>query len=108
MSQRSELDALFGVTKHVVAPTKLAGRKGRKSTLAEYVSRRFKIRWTYKGKRYVARVRPDGKIRFQGKLFTSPSFAATAITHRPMNGWMTWSYERAPGDWVPLDELRKR
>jgi len=30
-----------------------------------------------------------------------------AITGRAMNGWTCWTYERAPGDWVKLDELRK-
>lgn len=30
-----------------------------------------------------------------------------AVTKREMNGWQTWTYERAPGDWVLLKELRK-
>ena len=41
------------------------------------------------------------------KVFNSPSVAAMAITKRAMNGWKVWCFERAPGDWVLLDELRK-
>lgn len=52
--------------------------------------------------------RAQGQIGLQGKIFTSPSIAARAVTKREMNGWVTWQYERAPGDWVILDELRKK
>lgn len=42
-------------------------------------------------------------------MFNSPSLAAYAAIgrKRPMNGWTFWTYERAPGDRVPLNELRK-
>jgi hypothetical protein len=33
--------------------------------------------------------------------------AATACKRQTCNGWTFWKYERAPGDWVPLDNLRK-
>jgi type I restriction enzyme R subunit len=41
--------------------------------------------------------------------FNSPSLAGRAAIggKRAVNGWLFWSYERAPGDWVRLDELRK-
>ena len=32
---------------------------------------------------------------------------AASITKYPVNGWWFWKYERAPGDWVRLLELRK-
>jgi predicted GIY-YIG superfamily endonuclease len=93
-------------------------RIGRKLILATFVDRRFHIRFRYKGKLYIAYVRGDGSITFakesaeasrlQGKIFTSPSSAARAVTKREMNGWTVWTYERAPGDWVILDELRKK
>ena len=55
-----------------------------------------------------ATVRRDGTIRYAGKLYTSPSLAGTtACKHRTCNGWTFWQYERAPGDWAPLDQLRK-
>jgi hypothetical protein len=82
-------------------------REGRQPTLARYADRRHRIRFSYKGKRYSGQIRPDGKIRFLGKLFNSPSLAATEVTKRPMNGWTAWSYERVPDDWILLNELGK-
>lgn len=81
---------------------------GRKPVLAPYVKDKFEIRFWYKDKLYKAAVRKDGTILYQGKSFNSPSMAARAITERAMNGWLTWRYERAPGDWVILDVLRKK
>ena len=52
-------------------------------------------------------IRPDGKIRFKGKVFNSPSLAASAVTKRAMNGWWCWRYEAAPGQWERLDRLRR-
>jgi len=94
-----------------------SSKEGRTPTLARYIKKRLHIRMDYKGKRYVAHVRKEGSITFaaesaeadrlQGKVFTSPSLAAQAVAKRNMNGWTWWRYERAPGDWVLLDELRK-
>ena len=85
--------------------------------MASFVDRRLHIRFRHKGKLYIAHIRRNGLITFakesaeanrlQGKVFLSPSRAAKAVTKREMNGWAVWTYERAPGDWVPLDELRK-
>lgn len=98
-------------------PVPKTGRQGRIPALAPFVHRRFHIRLRYKGKLYIAHVRRDGTIRFagdsaeadrlQGQVFNAPSAAASAVTKRSMNGWTAWEYERAPGDWVPLNELRK-
>jgi len=96
-----------------------APEKGRTPVLAKYIKKmkRFHIRMNYMGKRYIAHVRRDGTItfaadraeakRFRGKIFTSPSLAAEEVRKRNSNGWLWWRYERAPGDWVLLDELRK-
>lgn len=91
--------------------------KHRKATLAPFIKNRTKIRMKFKGKLYVAYVRRDGTITFgaesaeadrlQGRVHYSPSLAAAAISGRGMNGWTWWTFERAPGDWVKLDELRK-
>lgn len=36
------------------------------------------------------------------------SLAGQAVAKRPgCNGWVFWRYERAPGDWVKLREIRK-
>jgi hypothetical protein len=81
---------------------------GRTPVLAEYVTRPLRLRATHKGKTIMAGVRRDGTVVLRGKRFTSPSLAAACAVRRPTcNGWTFWQYERAPGDWVLLDELRK-
>ena len=81
---------------------------GRKAVLAEYISGPMVLRSKHKGKIVMARVRRDGKVRFAGKVYTSPSVAgAAACKRRTCNGWTFWQYERAPGDWVKIDALRK-
>ncbi len=79
---------------------------GRKAVLARYVKKRMKLRLENRGKTYWALVRKDGRIKVGKKLFTSPSLAGKAVLGRAVSGWTEWSYERAPGDWVLLDELR--
>ena len=49
----------------------------------------------------------EGSIKFQGQIFMSPSGAGVAARGHSTDGWSFWHYERAPGDWVPLKELRK-
>lgn len=80
-----------------------------KAVLAAYVSRPLSLRARYKGKILKARVLRNGVISFAGKRYQSPSMAArAALPHRrAVNGWHFWTYERAPGDWVRLKELRK-
>lgn len=82
---------------------------GRRPVLANYATRPSRLRGRFQGKLLRATVRPDGSIRFGGETFTSPSWAARAATgrRRAVNGWAFWTYERAPGDWVKLDELRR-
>jgi hypothetical protein len=65
-----------------------------------------RIRGKYKGQFIRARLRPNRRVRMKRKLYDSPSAAARAITGRRTNGWSFWYYERGPGDWVPIDELR--
>ncbi len=75
--------------------------------LARYVSKPLPLRARFKGKVHRARVRADGFIRFKGELYRSPSAAGRAIVHRNNDGWSFWEYQRAPGDWVRLKELRR-
>jgi hypothetical protein len=105
--QRSELDSLVGRTV-VEEPvgTQESGKR-RKPVLAKFVDRPTELRATLKGRSFKARVRRDGFIRFKGKLYRSPSHAGQAACKRSCNGWWFWKYERAPGDWVRLKELRK-
>jgi hypothetical protein len=106
---RSELGELLGKKPTVASPKASAGRfPGRKPALAEYISAPVKLRARFKGHMITARVRRDGVVRFHGKAFSSPSLAAAlACGRRTCNGWTFWQFERAPGDWVPLDKLRK-
>jgi hypothetical protein len=76
--------------------------------LAKYISGPLKLKAQFKGRIVKARVRRDGKVRFAGKTYTSPSVAAAlACKRKTCNGWKFWRYERAPGDWVSLDTLRR-
>ncbi len=76
-------------------------------TLARFIDRPVELRATLKGKLFKARVHRDGLIKYAGKLYRSPSLAGGAACKRSCNGWWFWKYERAPGDWVRLDELRR-
>ena len=80
---------------------------GRMPPLLPYVKKVFNLRGRLKGKTFNASVKDDGTIRLQGRIYQSPSSAGEAICKRACNGWAFWKYERAPGDWVRLDELRK-
>jgi hypothetical protein len=83
-------------------------RKRGEPTLARFIDRAISLRRMYKGKMCRAHVRKDGRVRVGPHVYTSPSHAATAIVGRPVNGWWFWTYQRAPGQWVKLQELRRR
>ena len=104
--QRRELDDLFSRYEDSVT---FEG-KGRRAALASLVTGKLPIRMKYKRKTFRATVRPDGKIRFKGRKFTSPSVAAYHVSRsgHAMNGWFLWKYERSPGEWVYLDKLRRK
>lgn len=119
----SELEDIFGERSYLRSKRlkqrvkDIEKTKGKSPTLAPFINKRFHIRLRYKGKLYIAHVRKNGSISFaaesaeakklEGKVYNSPSLATKAIAGRAMNGWTAWTYERAPGDWVVLDELRK-
>ncbi len=87
---------------------KSADKEERKPILAKYKLFNRNLRADYKEMVLMAKVRQDGSIRYRGKTFNSPSVAAAvACKRRSCNGWTLWKYERAPGDWVLLDTLRK-
>jgi len=106
---RKEIKSIFGQSERD------AGEKeetnvivGRQPILGPYVTKRFEIRFRFKGKLYRATVRKDGAIFYKGIVYNSPSLAARAIIGHAANGWTIWTYERSPGDWITLDFLRKK
>lgn len=107
---REQLAELLGrVLRRGTLRRKLRRTPGRMPVLARYTTTSFKLKARYKGKTIRAAVRRDGRIRCNGSLYTSPSQAAArACGLKARDGWHFWIYERAPGDWVLLDQLRRR
>jgi hypothetical protein len=104
---KKETDRLFGFERDIEV-VESYDKKGRTPILYPYRLKVKVLRTTFKGKKLRARVLRDGRIRFNGEIFTSPSLAAAKACGRPSsNGWDFWKYERAPGDWVFLNKLKK-
>ncbi len=64
------------------------------------------IRAIHRNRTYRAVLKRNWQIRWNKKVFNSPSAAGYAVRKQAVNGWFFWQYERSPGDWVPLNELR--
>ncbi len=82
--------------------------KNKGIVLAKSLTKGLKLRFWYKDKIYRAYLKKNRTIRYKNRVYTSPSSAAYKITHHGVDGWFAWKYERAPGDWVYIDELRKK
>jgi len=111
-AQIRQMDDLFGDERRsLVKPrgARTGQDQDREKTLAltRFAKRSFEIRTRRKGKQVKARVLKGGAIRLRGKRYNSPSLAAKAVFGNARNGWRIWLFERAPGDWVPIDTLRK-
>jgi hypothetical protein len=109
LQYRQELAQLLG--REVLVVERNGGTRskstGRVPILSEYLTIPTRLRAVHRGRSFKAHVRRDGSIRFGGKNFNSPSAAGTAVVGRACDGWRFWKFERAPGDWVKLNELRK-
>lgn len=105
--QKKERELLVGTKQKEFIARPVSKKNDRLPVLAK-INRKFKIRMLYKGKLHKAVVRKNGTIRYKEKVYNSPSLAAQAVRGMPSNGWVWWKYERAPGDWVLLDELCKK
>ncbi|OGP56846.1 MAG: hypothetical protein A2V67_18315 [Deltaproteobacteria bacterium RBG_13_61_14] len=123
--QNKELDHLTGVEKEFVEKAGLSRRfknkrrkagkrpkekkkRKREAVLSRYTNKWFKIYADYKGKRYWAKVPKDGTINFNGKIFTTPSAAGSAVTSKAIDGWHFWKFKNRKSEWVKLDELRSK
>jgi len=104
-----EINEITGDNKSRKETIRKKSGTGRQTTLAPYVSkfRTKKLRFDFKGKTYRAHIHKDGSISYNGKIYNSPSSAADAVTKGSTDGWHAWKYERAPGEWVFIDNLRK-
>lgn len=109
--QRQELEEVMGLAdKRSKRSSSVVQPDDRRNLpiLAAHSNRPKFLRGRYKGKLHRARVLRDGSIRYVGKTYNSPSLAAAAAYRRSTaNGWWFWTYERAPGEWVRLRELRR-
>ena len=63
------------------------------------------LQTVYKGKKYTAKLLPNGNIVFNKKTFSSPSAAARAITQNNVNGLRFWKGKDKKGKLVPLKKL---
>jgi hypothetical protein len=65
------------------------------------------LRARYKGVQHLATIRDGRWLSEDGKEYSSPSAAASAITETTVNGWRFWE-GRLPGDkgWRRLDIIR--
>jgi hypothetical protein len=71
-------------------------------------NRSIKIQGKHFNKTHKATLLPDYSVRFDRKLYSSPSAAGAAAVKRiSCSGWTFWQYERSPGDWIAIDYLRK-
>ncbi len=62
----------------------------------------------YKGKDYKLWANRIGRIRFNGKLYDSPSGAAKAIIDKgAVDGWNFWKYKDKSGNLIAIKHLRK-
>lgn len=105
----ADLGELLGDRAQLPTPKSKRTEIGRRPVLAAYDARLTVLVARFKGATMKARVLRDGSIRYKGHLFNSPSLAgAAACKRKTCDGWRFWTYERAPGDWVPLDRLRQR
>lgn len=108
-SGAQNLNRAFGgeiAKKQRVERDRILGKESVSEEIERGLGRSRRIRGKFKGKFVKARLRSDKRVRFKGKLYGSPSAAASAIRKRAANGWSFWHYERGPGDWVPIDGLR--
>ncbi|MGA2623830.1 MAG: GIY-YIG nuclease family protein [Bacteroidota bacterium] len=85
-----------------------AGKGKRTPSLQGLLSEGSRLRVVYKKQDFDATLDATGRIIFEGKIFNSPSSAGSAIIGKPIDGWHFWKYENAQGQWVKIDELRKK
>ena len=98
---RSTSGKLRGVRRRQAKP-----RRGRKADLPlKALGRGKRLYATYRGKDHKAVVLADGRIKFNGVLYDTPSAAARAVRKLPTNGWAFWRV-RSQGRLIRLSDAR--
>jgi len=102
-------EILGGETKQKKKRKKLTGRAKAVNRPLKGLLRNYqRIYANYKGKEFKAKVLPSGSVKFNDKIYDSPSGAAKNIIERgAVNGWNFWKYKDKSGNLVPLKKLRK-
>lgn len=109
---KARVESLYGPRNRAEArAARLAAKLSKRTRrgadrFAGLVSRTIEVRWKYKGKVHKARFRKDGKLRYKGRLYDTPTDATPTICKHRYNGWHVWRYQRSPSSWVLLKELR--
>jgi hypothetical protein len=63
---------------------------------------------TYKGRRYDGLLLDHRRVQLNGKIYSSPSAAATSISDQQENGQRVWRYkDEATGEIRPIGRLRE-
>jgi len=83
-----------------------AAKDDRKNILFGIFDRGIQLRGRHKDWEYRAHLRKDGRIRYGGETFDTPSGAGKAARGVATNGWAFWHY-RVGSDWVPLKKLKR-
>jgi hypothetical protein len=80
---------------------------GKSSRLGEVPAKGLAVYARFKGQRYEATLYPDGRVRYSGKEYGSPSGAGkAAIGYKTLNGWKFWRYLDDQGDEHYITDLR--
>lgn len=64
-------------------------------------------RFVCKGEVTWGRVVGNGQLEVNGKLYPNPSRAAQVLVKGGVNGWYSWRYKDANGNWHRVEDLRK-
>ena len=104
------IEEILGIEKPVKRKRKIVKEKTvRKERPLKGLVRGYQsIYASYKGKQYKAKVLPSGSVKFNDKIYNTPTGAATAIIDRgAVNGWNFWKYKDTSGNLLPISRLRK-
>jgi len=102
--QSRQVSSLFGSFAPIVdEPLAARGDAG----LSRLLPAGARLMGTNKGKKFRARLRRNGRVRYNGRDYLSLSLAARAAIKRSINGWWFWQIERGKNNWVRLTKIRR-